>query len=274
MTTVSTPVFGRCASFLCMDNISDGRWAAIDQLALKRLAFSILGSREAAEDVVQDSLAKYAALTGAHMSPLHTQAWLMRTTRNAAIDRYRRQQTESRVLNAWAFFYHPKPEPDEESPEAVQIRSQLRRGLLALLLLNATEREVAIVLLRDVFEMEFKQLARYAGISDANCRQLVGRVRKRIKLSVLEQSIADCVCTAANPLFEEALVEQRIDPLIDYLKLMSVVPGAINQIEQQGQSVFLSTVYRRGRITFELQLGECILCPLPAFMSNNNKALA
>ena len=71
----------------------------------------------------------------------------------------------------------PLAEPNQESAE---LASSLTTAFLVLLeQLSATER--AVFLLREVFELDFDEIARSVGKSDANTRQILARARGRLR---------------------------------------------------------------------------------------------
>lgn len=68
---------------------------------LREVAASILGCRQRAEDVVQDTWFKLADLPSQHQQQVRQpRAFLMRLVRNLAIDRYRRLAMESTLFAA------------------------------------------------------------------------------------------------------------------------------------------------------------------------------
>ena len=73
---------------------------------LYRVAYSLLQSRECAEDAVQDAFARYLAHDGHFRDGEHEKAWLIRVTVNACRDLMRsffRSRTISmEELNGWA----------------------------------------------------------------------------------------------------------------------------------------------------------------------------
>lgn len=93
--------------------------------ALVDYAFRILGSREAAEDIVQDA---YLRLSPAHVDDLAGRqglAYLYRVVRNLAFDVLKRRKIESRGQTQDAPFWLV-PQSTETPEEALLLRDQAR----------------------------------------------------------------------------------------------------------------------------------------------------
>ncbi|WP_219894381.1 RNA polymerase sigma factor [Aquisediminimonas profunda] len=110
-----------------------------DRLAFKKLydavsprlfgqAMKLMRSREAAEDVLQETFLRIWASAG-HFDPAygHALAWLARVTRNVAIDHLRRLRKAQR-------YFVPEDEAPGEpvAPEPVEDRLDLEKALNAL----------------------------------------------------------------------------------------------------------------------------------------------
>jgi RNA polymerase sigma-70 factor, ECF subfamily len=114
------------------------------------VAYAMLGEREESEDVVQDAWLRWQAAD--HDEVRNAEAFLVTTVTRLAIDRLRLARTRRETyVGTWL----PDPlisEPDD--PEALAIEAErLSLALLAALeRLNPVER--AVLVLRDVFDME------------------------------------------------------------------------------------------------------------------------
>jgi RNA polymerase sigma-70 factor (ECF subfamily) len=147
---------------------------------LAALAYRMLGERAAAEDVVQDSWLKWAAADQDTIA--NPAAWLTTVTTRGAIDaltsaRARRE----RYVGPWL------PEAIvafEESPATPQDALE-RQEDVNLALMWAMERlapeERAAYLLHDVFDAGYDDIAAALQKTEAACRQLVSRARKRVQ---------------------------------------------------------------------------------------------
>lgn len=146
---------------------------------LLALTYQMLGELAAAEDLVQETWLRWNAADVEEIrSPA---AWLTSVATRLAIDQLRsaRQRRES-YTGTWL------PEPilqqgDGEEPSAmVEVAQRCELALVwALERLNEVER--AAFLLRQVFDMDYAEIAGVLNRSEAACRQLVSRAGRRIK---------------------------------------------------------------------------------------------
>lgn len=141
------------------------------------IAYRMLGSVSDAQDMVQETYIRWqkAANEGIR-SP---SAWLTTVITRLCINQLQsaRVQRESYV-GQWL----PEPLVDEEtrSPaDAAMLADSLSLAFLVLLeTLNPTER--AVFILREGFGCEFSDIARTIEKSEANCRQILTRARRRL----------------------------------------------------------------------------------------------
>jgi RNA polymerase sigma-70 factor (TIGR02957 family) len=151
---------------------------------LRRVAFAIayrmLGSVAEAEDVVQEALLRIhdALHRGEHIDSPH--AYVATVTTRLAIDQLRsaRARRESYV-GEWL------PEPlvaDPESDPARQAEMADSLSLAFLVLLESlTPEQRAVLLLRDVFDYGYDEIARIVGKREDNVRQLAARARRHVE---------------------------------------------------------------------------------------------
>jgi RNA polymerase sigma-70 factor, ECF subfamily len=141
------------------------------------LAYRMLGSRAEAEDVVQDTYVRWhQADRNAIENP---EAWLVTTTTRRAIDRIRALKTER---EAYAGPWLPEPLINQRPPSPdrdVELASDLSIAFLVLLERLAPE-ERAAFLLHDVFECDYRVIAKTLDKTEAACRQIVHRARQRV----------------------------------------------------------------------------------------------
>jgi RNA polymerase sigma-70 factor (ECF subfamily) len=144
------------------------------------IAYRMLGSVAEAEDVVQEALVRlHQALDGEERiaSPA---AFLATVTTRLAINELRSaRMRRERYVGEWL------PEPiitdDRDDPAA---RAELADSLsLALLvaLESLTPEQRAVLLLRDVFDYSYAEIARIVDKSEAGVRQLASRARRRVE---------------------------------------------------------------------------------------------
>lgn len=140
------------------------------------LAYRMLGSREDAEDVLQDAWLRFSA---AH-DVRNAEAYLVTTVTRLCLDKLKSAPARREIyVGPWL----PEPVLDAEalSPHAAtELADDLSFALLlALDRLSPLER--AAFLLHDVFDAPFAEVAATLERSEAACRQLAARARKAVR---------------------------------------------------------------------------------------------
>ena len=143
------------------------------------IAYRMLASVSEAEDVVQEAFLRFhrtLAQGGAIASP---KAFLTTVTTRLAIDELRSARARH---EAYVGVWLPEPlavslEPDPAEQAAMS--DSLSLAFLTLLqTLSPVER--AVFVLRAVFDYGYDEIAAIVEKSEANCRQIFARARKRI----------------------------------------------------------------------------------------------
>ena len=152
------------------------------------IAYGMLGDRGEAEDVVQDA---WLRLDGARSEPADLEAFLVTVTTRLAIDRLRSARVRRETyVGPWL----PEPliadptqprDPADVVAEAEQLSLAL---LVALERLNPVER--AVLLLRDVFDLDYADIAAAVEKTPANCRQLAARAREHAGEPARRQAVS------------------------------------------------------------------------------------
>ena len=142
------------------------------------LAYRLLGSRADAEDLLQDAWFKWIAADDASIR--NTEAWLVTVVTRLGIDQLRRRQARREdYLGPWL------PEPllgvtGNEAERLMDMGADISMAfLVALERLGAEER--AALLLRDVLDQPYEQIADTLSKSPAACRQIISRARRRVR---------------------------------------------------------------------------------------------
>ncbi len=143
------------------------------------LARSLLGTQAEAEDAVQDAYLR--AVDSAPAALASPQAWLSTVVRHIAIDRLRRRRLEALWMEAERPGADTRTAPSAEDDAS---RRMERDHALRFLADTLSPAEAAIVLLRDVFDIDHEVIAAKAGKTEAACRQMVHRALLRLKAQV------------------------------------------------------------------------------------------
>jgi len=151
------------------------------------IAYRMLGTVSDAEDIVQEAYVRYEGARRAGTTVESLRAYLAAVVTRLAIDLQRsaRVRRESYV-GEWL------PEPlltgddagagtiaDDPAAHAEQADSLSMAFLLVLDTLNPVER--AVFLLHDVFGYGYDRVAEIVGRTEANCRQIAVRARRRVE---------------------------------------------------------------------------------------------
>jgi len=140
------------------------------------IAYRMLGSASDAEDVVQDAWLR--ARQDERADVRSPRAYLTTIVTRLCID-YLRSAERTRMEYPGPWLPEPLAEPNQESSE---LASSLTMAFLVLLeQLAPIER--AVFLLREVFDLDFDEIARSVGKSEANTRQILTRARRRLRES-------------------------------------------------------------------------------------------
>jgi RNA polymerase sigma-70 factor (ECF subfamily) len=137
------------------------------------IAYRMLGSVAEAEDVVQEAYARRAAAGEVD----NEKAFMTTITTRIAIDVLRSARVRR---EAYVGDWLPEPLVEAEAPGAVESEETVSLAMLVLLeRLNEVER--AVFVLRESFDFGFEQIAAIVERSEANCRQILSRARRRVQ---------------------------------------------------------------------------------------------
>jgi RNA polymerase sigma factor (sigma-70 family) len=218
MTTPSEPGHGR----------PDPSLSAIvsERRQLINLAYRLLGSLADAEDVVQETYARWYAMSRQQQEAIESPgAWLTKVASRICLDllgsaRARRE----RYVGEWI----PEPLPDRaewingpsggtaaDPADRVTLDESITMAFLVVLESMTPAERVALIL-HDVFCHSFAEVAEIVGRTPAACRQLASSGRRRIRAS---QAPATPTAQQADIVraFKEAWEAKDIDALIGLL---------------------------------------------------------
>lgn len=139
-----------------------------------RLACSILGQSEEAQDMMQDVAERVLRKKEGLQEVENIDAFLTRSVRNACIDRLRRRKDTTPKI----------PEvPDEKSPEGWSDRQLVHKALARL-----PEKQRLAVHLKDIEGYSGKEIARILETDEANVRTILSRGRRALR-EIIEKEI-------------------------------------------------------------------------------------
>jgi RNA polymerase sigma-70 factor (ECF subfamily) len=145
---------------------------------LQKIAYRMLGSVAEAEDIVQDVWLRWHAADRKAID--NAEAWLVAVTTRTSIDRLRAAKVQREHYTG---IWLPEPELTESptTPEQAKERADDVSVAFLLLLERLTPEARAAFLLREVFDVDYAQVAQAIGKSEAACRQLVSRAKAQLR---------------------------------------------------------------------------------------------
>jgi len=186
---------------------------------LLSIAYRMLGSVAEAEDVVQETWIRWHE---AQALPLTTPvAWLTTVATRLAIDRLRHLQHERATV---AVPWLPEPWMEDCAPsaeDAVSMLSDLSYGVL-LMLERLSPDERAALLLHEVFDCQYEEIARTLGKTPVHCRQLVRRAKERVQSGRVRRIADERACRETAQEFVAAICRQDKQAMLQLL-----VPDAV-----------------------------------------------
>jgi RNA polymerase sigma-70 factor (ECF subfamily) len=159
----------------------------VERRHLINLAYRLLGSLAEAEDAVQETYARWYAMSPQEQEAIESPgAWLNRVASRVCLNllgsaRVRRE----RYVGDWI----PEPLPDEvvgwpdgsvDPADRVSLDESVNMAFLVVLDSMTPAERVAFVL-HDVFRYSFAEVAEIVGRTDAACRQLASSARRRLR---------------------------------------------------------------------------------------------
>jgi len=152
--------------------------------ALYRTALRILGTREEAEDAVQDAYLRVAHPATPHAMPQHPRGWMFRVLRNLCIDRVRSRKSRLRVVTSdEGVETLAQNLSDPRTPETDLLSSDaLDRVARAM---NAMPPELSEVLsLYAVEGLSYQETATVIGVPVGTVRSRLSRARQSLRTLV------------------------------------------------------------------------------------------
>jgi RNA polymerase sigma-70 factor (ECF subfamily) len=134
------------------------------------------GDTQAAEDAVQDALLRaYKGLDG-FGGDYNLAGWLHRIVDNVCTDHASRRAREARLAARFGVYAEPIAPAADEDVVDIQAEATVRAAVASL---SDPYREALV--LRDVMDMEYADLAEHIGITEENARARVSRARAALR---------------------------------------------------------------------------------------------
>ena len=176
------------------------------------VAYEMLGSASDAEDVVQETWLRWAAVDQADVRD--PRAYLVRAVTRQALNRLRiLARRREDYIGEWL------PEPLLTSPDVaadVELAESLSMAMLTVLeTLGPTER--AVFVLREVFDTPYDEIAEAIGKSGAAVRQIAHRAREHVAARRPRASVSAIEQPAALDRFLVAVRHGDLQGLLDVL---------------------------------------------------------
>ncbi|MGW2703423.1 RNA polymerase sigma factor SigJ [Streptomyces sp. NPDC001340] len=193
---------------------------------LINLGYRLLGSLADAEDVVQETYARWYAMSPAQRDAIDSPgAWLTKVAGRICLDLLRSARVRrERYVGAWI----PEPLPDRtewisgrsggtvvDPADRVTLDESVNMAFLVVLEAMTPAERVAFIL-HDVFRYPFAEVAEIVGRTPAACRQLATSARRRMRASHAPVTPADRRADVVRD-FKRAWEAQDIDALIGLL---------------------------------------------------------
>ncbi|GAA1568930.1 RNA polymerase sigma-70 factor [Actinomadura kijaniata] len=176
------------------------------------VAYEMLGSAADAEDVLQETWLRWVQVDLERVRD--QRAYLVRITTRQSLNQLRamRHRRES-YLGSWL------PEPLLTAPdvaEDVELAESVSMAMMLLLeRLSPTER--AVFVLREVFDVDYDEIAEAVGKSPAAVRQIAHRARRHVETHRPRQAASPSQTRAAVKALQRALEARDLQGLLDVL---------------------------------------------------------
>jgi RNA polymerase sigma-70 factor (ECF subfamily) len=142
---------------------------------LFRVAFRVTNSREAAEDLCQESFFRLYEKGMVFPNPEEAKYWLIRVVKNAALNYAKRKERERKAYQRAFREDHRK----EETGEGLLVKKETSQEVQDALD-KLPENLRMVLVLKEYAEMNYKEIGRVLGISEGNVKVRVFRARERL----------------------------------------------------------------------------------------------
>jgi RNA polymerase sigma factor (sigma-70 family) len=223
---------------------------ATDRQKLVNAAHRLLDSRADAEDAVQDTYVRAFDTYSDWRAP--EPAWMYAVLRNIAIDRRRRLRIESLHTDAGLTAESSSDPPLEVSSEC--------EAAMRHLLNRVSASEAAAILLRDVFELDYHEIADMLVKSESATRQVLHRARlraRRTEVHAEPEELDFVLCCRAIEAREPALLTEMLQGIAAQAR---ACPTPVGRENARSTSMLVQI---NGRYAIALMLDGVVLCIVP-----------
>jgi RNA polymerase sigma-70 factor (ECF subfamily) len=140
-----------------------------------RVAFRVTNSREAAEDLCQESFFRLYERNMVFPNPEEAKYWLIRVVKNASLNYAKRKERERKAYQR-AFKEDTR---QEETGEGLLVKKETSEEVKKALE-DLPENLRIVLILKEYAEMNYKEIGRVLGISEGNVKVRVFRARERL----------------------------------------------------------------------------------------------
>jgi RNA polymerase sigma factor (sigma-70 family) len=155
-----------------------------EESPLLRFAYSLVGQRETAEDLVQDAFVRLHTHWDEVANP---RAWLFRSIRNLALNHLRDHRRESPL--------DPSVDPPDSSPNPDQTLGKLEAiGTLQLLIAELPPEERQLIRLKYHQDLRYEQISTQTGLSIGNVGYKLHHLLKSLADSLRRMGIDSPEC--------------------------------------------------------------------------------
>jgi len=143
------------------------------------VAYRFVGTYDEAEDLTQDIFLKVFRSLGTFDRRANFQTWLISVSRNLCIDRYRSGRRDREIFAREIDAATVQAESATPSAQA-RIETQDRIGLLREALRTLSPALRSAVLLRDIHELSYQEIADRLGIAEGTVKSRINRGRTEL----------------------------------------------------------------------------------------------
>jgi RNA polymerase sigma factor (sigma-70 family) len=143
------------------------------------VAYRFVGTYDEAEDLTQEIFLKVFRSLGTFDRRANFQTWLISVSRNLCIDRYRSGRRDRQVFAREVDAATVQAESSGPSPHA-RVETQDRVALLREALRALSPALRTAVLLRDIHELSYQEIAQKLGIAEGTVKSRINRGRAEL----------------------------------------------------------------------------------------------